>query len=74
MKVKLEIIKAGARLHEGIYPIDDNEGFAAAWKDVWIKARERWMAKPTSIGELMDSMHGGVIDELDGAQIKLTKM
>jgi len=74
MKVKLEIVKAGARLHEEIYEIDDSESFAAAWKDVWIKARERWMAKPTSVGELMDSLHGTVIDELSGAQLKLTKL
>jgi hypothetical protein len=31
------------------------------------------MAKATSIGDLMDSMHESVIDELNGAVIKLTK-
>lgn len=74
MKVKLEIAKAGKRLHEGIYEINDTEGFAAAWKDVWVKARERWMRQRTSIGDLMDSLHGGVIDELNGAEIKLTRL
>lgn len=74
MKVKFEIIKAGKRLHEGVYDIDDTESFAAAWKDVWVKARERWMAKTTSIGELMDSMQSSVIDELSGAQIKLSRL
>lgn len=74
MKVRLEVIKAGKRLHEGVYEIDDNEGFAEAWKDVWVKARERWMAKTTSIGQLMDSMHGSVIDELNGAEIKLSRL
>jgi hypothetical protein len=73
MRVKLEIVKAGSRLHEGVYEIDDTESFGAAWKDVWVKARERWMAKTTSIGDLMDSMHEGVIDELNGAEIKLAK-
>ena len=73
MRVKLEIVKAGRRLHEGAYEIDDTESFGAAWKDVWLKARERWMAKTTSIGDLMDSMHEGVIDELNGAEIKLGK-
>jgi len=74
MKVKFELIKADKRLHEGIYEIDDTESFGAAWKDVWVKARQRWMAKTTSIGDLMDSIHEGVIDELDGARIKLEKL
>ena len=73
MRVKLEIVKAGSRLHEGVYEIDDTESFGAAWKDVWLKARERWMAKTTSIGDLMDSMHESVIDELNGAEIRLGK-
>ena len=48
MKVKLEVTKAGRRLHEGCYEIDDTESFGAAWQDVWVKARERYMAKATS--------------------------
>ncbi len=39
MKVKIEIVKAGRRLHEGIYEIDDTESFAAAWKDIWVSPR-----------------------------------
>ena len=74
MRVKLEIVKAGSRLHKGVYEIDDTESFGAAWKDVWVKARERWMAKTTSIGDLMDSMHESVIDELNGAEIKLGRL
>lgn len=74
MKVKLEITKAGRRLHDGVYDIDDTASFGAAWEDVWIKARERWMAKTSSIGDLMDSMHGSVIDELDGGEIKLKRL
>jgi len=73
MKVKLEIAKSGHRLHEGIYEIDDQASFGAAWQDVWLKVRQRWMGKTTSIGDLMDSMHEGVLDELNGAEIKLTK-
>jgi hypothetical protein len=74
MRVKLEIVKAGSHLHEGVYEVDDTESFGAAWKDVWVKARERWMAKTTSIGDLMDSMHESVIDELNGAEIKLGRL
>lgn len=74
MKVRLEITKAGRPLHAGVYEIDDTDSFGAAWKDVWVKARERWMAKASSIGDLMDSLHSGVIDELDGAEIRLKRL
>jgi hypothetical protein len=74
MKVKFELTKAGTLLHQGVYELDDTESFGAAWKDVWVKARERWMAKTTSIGDLMDSIHEGVVDELDGARIRLEKL
>jgi hypothetical protein len=74
MKVRLEVTKAGERLHEGTYSVDDNESFGAAWQDVWVKLRERSMAKATSIGALMDTLHESVIDELNGATIRLTKI
>ena len=32
------------------------------------------MAKATSIGALMDTMHESVIEEFNGAQIRLTKL
>jgi hypothetical protein len=51
MKVKLEIIKAGRRFHDGVYEIDDTASFGAAWQDVWIRARERWIAKTSSVGD-----------------------
>jgi len=74
MKVKLEVTKAERRLHVGTYEIDDSETFGAAWEDVWAKIREGCMAKATSIGALMDTMHESVIDQLDGATISLTRL
>jgi len=74
MKVKLELIKAGRSLHEGAYRIDDNASFGAACADAWVDIRERCMAKATSIGNLMDTMDESVIEELDGAEIKLTRI
>jgi len=55
MKVKLELIKRGHSLSEGIYEIDDNASFGAACADAWVKVRERCAAKATSIGALMDA-------------------
>ena len=74
MKVKLELIKRGHSLSEGIYEIDDNASFGAACADAWVKVRERCAAKATSIGALMDSMHESVLDELDGAEIRLKRV
>jgi hypothetical protein len=74
MKLKLEITKAGRRLHEGVYEVDDNATFGAACADAWVKIREQCAARATSIGALMDTMHESVVDELDGAQIKLKRL
>lgn len=74
MRVKFEVIKAGKRLHEGIYEIDDNASFGAACAQSWVAIRERCTASATSIGDLMDTMNESVIEELNGAEIKLTKI
>lgn len=74
MKLKLEITKAGRRLHEGVYEVDDNATFGAACADAWVKICEQCAARATSIGALMDTMHESVVDELDGAQIKLKRL
>jgi hypothetical protein len=68
MKLKLEITKAGRRLHEGVYEVDE------ACADAWVKIREQCAARATSIGALMDTMPESVVDELDGAQIKLKRL
>ena len=74
MRVKLEVRKAGKRLHEGVYEIDDNASFGAACADVWVKVREQCAERATSIGALMDAMHDSVLDELNGAEIRLQKL
>ena len=74
MKVKLELIKRGRSLTEGTYEIDDNASFGAACADVWVKVREQCAARATSIGALMDAMHESVLDELNGAEIRLKQI
>lgn len=74
MKVKLEVTKANKRLHQSIYEIDDSASFGAAFEDVWTSVRESCMAKATSIGALMDTMHESVIDQLNGATINLVRL
>jgi hypothetical protein len=74
MRVMLELVKGGQRLHQGTYEIDDNATFGTACADVWVKVREQCAARATSIGALMDTMHDSVIDELNGAEIRLSKL
>lgn len=74
MKVRLEVTKAGKRLHQGIYEVDDSASFGAAFADVWVTTRELCAAEATSIGALMDTMHESVLDELDGAKITLQRI
>jgi len=74
MRVRLEVAKAGRNLHQGVYEIDDNASFGTACADLWVKIQERCAAKATSIGALMDSMNESVIDELDGAEIRIRKI
>ena len=74
MRVQFEILKSGRRLHQAIYEIDDNASFGTACADVWVKIREQCAARATSIGALMDTMHESVIDELDGAEIRLRRI
>ena len=74
MRVQFEIIKSGRMLHQGVYEIDDNASFGTACADVWVKIREQCAARATSIGALTDTMHESVIDELDGAEIRLRRI
>jgi hypothetical protein len=73
MKLRIEVIKAGQCLHRGTYEVDDSATFGTACADAWVKIREQCAAKATSIGALMDTIHESVVDELDGAQIKLNR-
>jgi len=74
MRVRLELVKGGRRLHQGTYEIDDNASFGAACADVWVKLREACAERATSIGALMDTMHESVLDELNGAEIRVERL
>jgi len=74
MKVRLEVTKANKRLHQGMYEIDDSQTFGTAFGDVWVKVCEGCMAEAPSVGALMDTMHEGMIDQLNGATISLVRV
>lgn len=73
MNVKLCIRKGNRILFESVYPISDSDSFASAFGDVWIQLRDRRLGQAASIGEYMEQMNQDVLDELQGAQISLTR-
>jgi hypothetical protein len=74
MNIKLSIKKKGALLYEGEHQITDEDSFAAAFAKVWQGVRQKRLEATTSIGELMDIINDEVLDQLQGAEIKLEKV
>jgi hypothetical protein len=73
MKVKLRIRK-GATLYEAVHTITDAESFGRAFADVWVQLHNRRLQKATSIGALMEVLNEDVVEELNGAEIRLEKL
>lgn len=74
MKVKLQIIKDGAPIYSGTYDIAGADNFGKAFADVWSKVRQEQFDEETSLGALMDHLDGDVLDQLDGAHIRLDRL
>ena len=74
MRVKLKICKNDGVLYEGIYDISDAKSFGAACAHAWNQLREQRLAKTTSIGALFDALDERLLDELEGAEISLSKV
>jgi hypothetical protein len=73
MKVKLRVQKKGTALYEGTYDVTDADSFGTACADVWNHLLERRLARASSIGALFDELDEGLLDELYGADISLSK-
>ena len=73
MKIRLQIRKQGTPLFDGVYDVTDPESFGRACADSWIQLRSRRLGRTTSVGEFMDTMNQNILDELQGADISLTK-
>ena len=74
MKVKLIIGKKGVVLYEGMHEIIDAETCGRAFADVWAQMADRRLQKTTSIGELMEVLNEDVLEELNGAEIRIEKV
>jgi hypothetical protein len=74
MKVRLKIEKRGVVLHEQSYDISDAESFGKACAHAWTQLHEQRLDRATSIGALFEHLNDRLLDELDGASLRLTRM
>jgi hypothetical protein len=74
MKVRLKIEKGDIVLHEQSYDISDAASFGKACAHAWTQLREQRLDRATSIGALFEHLNDQLLDELDGASFRLTKM
>ncbi len=74
MKVTLRIKRSGSSLFEHDYDVRDAESFGRACADAWEQIRTRRLDQATSVGALIDMLNQTVLDELQGAEITLSKV
>ncbi len=74
MKIKLIIWKKGIVLYEGVHEIIDAETCGQAFAGVWAQIKDCRLQKTTSVGELMEVLNEDVLEELNGAEIRLEKV
>jgi hypothetical protein len=73
MKVKLQVRRDGAELYEGTYEVSDAASFAKACGEIWNGMQEQRLAKATSIGALLDQLGDQLLEELLGAEIRVSR-
>lgn len=74
MKIELKIRKKGALLYDRVHEITDADGFGMACAAVWGQLHEDRLTKASSIGALQDWLNDSVVDDLNGAEIRLAKV
>ena len=73
MKIRLEIRKNGETVFEGVLDAIDAEK-PWNWADVWNALSRQSAEAATSIGALYERLNERVPDQLNGAEIRLTRM
>jgi hypothetical protein len=74
MKLKFSISKKGAVLYEGVHDVIDAETFGRAFVEMWTQMQDRRLQETTSIGALMEVVNEDLVDQLNGAQMRLEEM
>ena len=73
MQVRLTFSKNGASLYSAANDVSDAESFGRACADAWETVKQGQMAKETSIGAVMEHLHDDVVDQLNGATLRLER-
>jgi len=73
MKVRLRIHRGGAVLYEGIHDVADADSFGRACAHAWTQLQEQKLEKATSVGALYNALEERLLDDLDGAEISLSR-
>ena len=74
MKLKLSIRKEGVVLYEGVHEVIDAETFGRAFAEMWTQMQDRRLQETTSIGALMEVLNEDLVDQLNGAQMRLEEL
>jgi hypothetical protein len=74
MKVRLEIRKDGQAVFDGTLDATDAESFAKSWAEVWSALSRQSIEAATSIGALYERLNERVLDQLNGAELRVTRM
>ncbi|HUI95755.1 MAG TPA: hypothetical protein VLX44_08390 [Xanthobacteraceae bacterium] len=73
MKVELRIRRNGSPVFNGTYDVTDSESFGKACADAWAQLHSRRLDQASSVGALMDQLNQNVLDDLQDAEITLSK-
>jgi hypothetical protein len=73
MGFKLQVVKDDTLIYQRNYDVADATSFRHAFADLWVQLRQKQFDRESSIGALMEHLDDQVIDQLDGAQIRLRK-
>jgi hypothetical protein len=73
MSFKLQVVKDDTLIYERDCDIADATSFGHAFADLWGQLKQKQFDRESSIGALMEHLDDQVIDQLDGAQIRLRK-
>jgi hypothetical protein len=74
MKMRLELTKDGTTLADEAFDVSDAESFAQACGELWMRLEKRRLDSSANVGELMDRAGEGVARELDGAELRFSKV
>lgn len=74
MKVRIEVRHGDVRLHENTYEVSDADSFGKACAHAWEQIHAQKEKEASSIGALMEVISENVLDELESAEIRITRI